>query len=152
MRIQRDLTNVYESVTQMRDVRTQLKDLRERLPETPPAKRIVSAAEDLDKKIGTVQDELVDFRITSTRSSNFWFRSNRTKSVSVNFSLQPISHAGSTKSGDGISDNTSPAPREASGATNSVRCGSNGGASNRLANSRIVLSKNLRAAPAGIDQ
>ena len=54
---------------QMRDVRTQLKDLRERLPETPPAKRIVSAAEDLDKKIGTVQDELVDFRITSNEDS-----------------------------------------------------------------------------------
>ena len=69
MRIQRDLTNVYESVIQMRDVRSQLKDLRERLPETPPAKRIVAAADELDKKIGIVQDELVDFRITSNEDS-----------------------------------------------------------------------------------
>ncbi|HLJ13410.1 MAG TPA: hypothetical protein VKV15_02860 [Bryobacteraceae bacterium] len=68
-RIHRDLSNVYESVIQMRDVRTQLKDLRERLPESEPAKRIATAADDLDKKIATVQDEFVDFRITSNEDS-----------------------------------------------------------------------------------
>jgi hypothetical protein len=60
---------VYESVLQIRDVRSQLKDLRERLPENDSAKRIATAAEDLDKKIGAVQDDLADFRITSNEDS-----------------------------------------------------------------------------------
>ena len=69
MRIHKDLTSVYDSVLQMRDVRSQLKDLRERLPETAPARRIATASDDLDKKIGVVEDELVDFRITSNEDS-----------------------------------------------------------------------------------
>lgn len=65
MRIHRDLSNVYESVIQMRDVRSQLKDLRERVPE----KRLAAAAEELDKKIGVVQDDFANFRITSNEDS-----------------------------------------------------------------------------------
>ncbi len=69
LRIEKDLTNVYDSVLQMRDVRTQLKDLRERMPESDPAKRLAAQAEDLDKKIALVEDDLVDFRITSNEDS-----------------------------------------------------------------------------------
>ena len=69
MRIRQDLTQVYHTVNQMEDVRKQLKDLRGRLPETEPAKRIVTAAEDLDKKIVAAEEPLVDFRITSNEDS-----------------------------------------------------------------------------------
>ena len=69
MRIERDITNVYDSVLQMRDVQAQLKDLRDRLPDTDGSKRIATASEELDKKIGAVEDQLVDFRITSNEDS-----------------------------------------------------------------------------------
>jgi hypothetical protein len=69
LRIHRDLTQVYQTVLQMRDVREQLKGLRERLPATDAVKPVAAAALDLDKKIAALEDELIDFRITASEDS-----------------------------------------------------------------------------------
>ena len=53
----------------MRDIRQQLKQLKERLPETDAAKKVAAAAEALDQKIASVQDQLIDLRITSNEDS-----------------------------------------------------------------------------------
>jgi len=68
-RVHRQLSRVYETVNQMRDVRQQLKQLKARLPVTEAAKKIATAADALDAKIATVQDELIDLRITSNEDS-----------------------------------------------------------------------------------
>jgi hypothetical protein len=69
LRIHRDLTHIYESVLQMRDVREQLKGLRERLPATEEVKPVSAASLDLDKKIAAVEAELIDLRITASEDS-----------------------------------------------------------------------------------
>ena len=69
LRIHRDLSQVYETVLQMRDVREQLKGLRERLAPGEAGKSVASAALDLDKKIKAVEDELIDLRITASEDS-----------------------------------------------------------------------------------
>ncbi len=69
MRVNHELSRVYETVNQMRDVRLQLKELRDRLPDTDAAKQVAAEADTLDKKIAAVQDELIDLRITSNEDS-----------------------------------------------------------------------------------
>jgi hypothetical protein len=69
MRIYRDVTRVYGTVNQMRDVRLQLKELRERLPDTDAAKQVAAEGEALDKKIAAVEEEFIDLRITSNEDS-----------------------------------------------------------------------------------
>jgi len=68
-RLHRDLSHVYDTVNQMRDVRQQLKQMKERLPGTEAAKKVAAAADALDAKIAAVQDELIDLRITSNEDS-----------------------------------------------------------------------------------
>ncbi len=53
-----ELSRVYDAVNQIQDVRSQLSGLKRRLPENASTKTIVSAADDLEKKLVAVREEL----------------------------------------------------------------------------------------------
>ena len=64
-----ELSRVYDTVSQIQDVRSQLSGLKRRLPENASAKSIVSAADDLEKKLVAVRDEIVNLDITANEDS-----------------------------------------------------------------------------------
>jgi hypothetical protein len=63
-----ELSRVYDTVNQIQDVRTQLAGLKRRLPESAP-KNIVSAADDLEKKLVGVREGLINLEITANEDS-----------------------------------------------------------------------------------
>jgi hypothetical protein len=64
-----EINRVYDTVNQIQDVRTQLSGLRRRLPENASAKSIVGAADDLEKKLVAVRDDLINLDITADEDS-----------------------------------------------------------------------------------
>jgi hypothetical protein len=52
-----ELSQVYDAVNQIQDVRSQLSGLKRRLPENTSTKTIVSAADDLEKKLVAVRED-----------------------------------------------------------------------------------------------
>jgi len=64
-----ELSRVYEVVNQIQDVRSQLGGLKRRLPENAAAKPIAAAADDLDKKLVAVRDQIVNLDITANEDS-----------------------------------------------------------------------------------
>jgi photosystem II stability/assembly factor-like uncharacterized protein len=64
-----ELSRVYDTVNQIQDVRLQLSGLKRRLPENASAKTIVGAADDLEKKLVTVRDQLINLDITANEDS-----------------------------------------------------------------------------------
>jgi photosystem II stability/assembly factor-like uncharacterized protein len=64
-----ELSRVYDSVNQIQDVRSQLAGLKLRLPENASAKTISTAADDLEKKLVTVRDDLINLTISSDEDS-----------------------------------------------------------------------------------
>ena len=64
-----ELSRVYDTVNQIQDVRSQLAGLRRRLPENASAKNIVSAADDLEKKLVGVRDDLINLDISANEDS-----------------------------------------------------------------------------------
>jgi len=64
-----ELNRVYDTVNQIQDVRSQLSGLKRRLPENASAKTIVMAADDLEKKIVAVRDEIVNLDISANEDS-----------------------------------------------------------------------------------
>jgi photosystem II stability/assembly factor-like uncharacterized protein len=64
-----ELSRVYDTVNQIQDVRLQLSGLKRRLPENASAKTIAGAADDLEKKLVTVRDQLINLDITANEDS-----------------------------------------------------------------------------------
>ncbi|MGA9542714.1 MAG: hypothetical protein WBQ85_04045 [Candidatus Sulfotelmatobacter sp.] len=69
MRIQQELNRVYDTVNQIQDVRSQVIGLKRRLPENASTKPIVSSADDLDKRLVAVRDQLVNLTISANEDS-----------------------------------------------------------------------------------
>ena len=64
-----ELSRVYDTVNQIQDVRAQLAGLKKRLPENASAKTIVGAADELEKKLVAVRDDLVNLDISANEDS-----------------------------------------------------------------------------------
>ena len=64
-----ELSKVYDTVNQIQDVRSQLAGLKRRLPENASAKSIVTAADDLEKKLVAVRDDIVNLDISANEDS-----------------------------------------------------------------------------------
>jgi hypothetical protein len=60
---------VYDAVNQIEDVRSQLAGLKHRLPENASTKTIASAADDLEKKLVAVREEMVNLTISANEDS-----------------------------------------------------------------------------------
>ena len=69
LRIQDELNLVFDTVNQIQDVRSQLASLKRRLPENPRAKTISVSADDLEKKLVAVRDDLIDLTISASEDS-----------------------------------------------------------------------------------
>jgi len=64
-----ELSRVYDTVNQIQDVRSQLSGLKRRLPENASTKTIVSAADDLEKKLVAVREALINLTISANEDS-----------------------------------------------------------------------------------
>ena len=64
-----ELSRVYDTVNQIQDVRSQLTGLKRRLPENASAKTIVAAADDLEKKLVAVREDLINLTISANEDS-----------------------------------------------------------------------------------
>ncbi len=64
-----ELSRVYDTVNQIQDVRSQLAGLKRRLPQNASAKTIGTAADDLEKKLVGVRDELINLTISANEDS-----------------------------------------------------------------------------------
>jgi photosystem II stability/assembly factor-like uncharacterized protein len=69
LEVRDELSRVYDTVNQIQDVRSQLSGLKRRLPENGNAKSIVSAADDLEKKLVAVREELINLDISANEDS-----------------------------------------------------------------------------------
>jgi len=64
-----ELSRIYDAVNQIQDVRSQLAGLKRRLPESAGAKTIVAGADDLEKKLVAIREELLNLTISSNEDS-----------------------------------------------------------------------------------
>jgi hypothetical protein len=64
-----ELSRVYDTVNQIQDVRSQLSGLKRRLPENVSAKTVVAAADDLEKKLVAIREDLVNLTISANEDS-----------------------------------------------------------------------------------
>ena len=64
-----ELSRVYDTVNQIQDVRSQLSGLKRRLPENASTKTMVAAADDLEKKLVAVREELINLTISANEDS-----------------------------------------------------------------------------------
>src|SRR5579862_1016754 len=64
-----ELSRVYDTLNQIQDVRSQLTGLTRRLPESANSKKIVAAADDLEKKLVGVRDDLINLTIDANEDS-----------------------------------------------------------------------------------
>jgi hypothetical protein len=64
-----ELSRVYDAVNQIQDVRLQLSGLKRRLPQNASTKSIVGAADDLEKKLVGVRDQLINLDIAANEDS-----------------------------------------------------------------------------------
>jgi hypothetical protein len=69
MQIHEELNSVYDAVNQIQDVRSQVAGLKRRLPENASTKTIATSADDLEKKLVTVRDQLVNLTISANEDS-----------------------------------------------------------------------------------
>jgi hypothetical protein len=69
LQVRDELSLVYDTVNQIQDVRSQLAGLKRRLPENVGAKNISASADDLDKKLIAVRDQLVNLTISANEDS-----------------------------------------------------------------------------------
>ncbi|HEV2398855.1 MAG TPA: hypothetical protein VGS27_18055 [Candidatus Sulfotelmatobacter sp.] len=63
------LSSVYDTVNQIQDVRSQLAGLKRRLPENTSSKSIINGADDLEKKLVALRDDIVNLDITANEDS-----------------------------------------------------------------------------------
>jgi photosystem II stability/assembly factor-like uncharacterized protein len=64
-----ELSRVYDAVNQIQDVRLQLSGLKRRLPENASTKTIVGAADELEKKLVAVREDLINLTISANEDS-----------------------------------------------------------------------------------
>ena len=64
-----ELSRVYDAVNQIQDVGLQLAGLKKRLPENAGAKTIAAAADDLEKKLVAIREDLLNLTISSDEDS-----------------------------------------------------------------------------------
>jgi photosystem II stability/assembly factor-like uncharacterized protein len=64
-----ELSRVYDAVNQIQDVRLQLSGLKRRLPQNASTKSIVGAADELEKKLVGVRDQLINVDIAANEDS-----------------------------------------------------------------------------------
>jgi hypothetical protein len=64
-----ELSRVYDTVNQIQDVGSQLSGLKRRLPENASAKAMVAAADDLEKKLVAVREDLINLTISANEDS-----------------------------------------------------------------------------------
>jgi hypothetical protein len=69
MQTRDELSRVYDTVNQIQDVRLQLSGLKRRLPENASAKTMVAAADDLEKKLVAVREDLINLTISANEDS-----------------------------------------------------------------------------------
>ncbi|MFZ0310630.1 MAG: hypothetical protein WAL89_20845 [Candidatus Sulfotelmatobacter sp.] len=69
IQIHEELNRVYDAVNQIQDVRSQVIGLKRRLPENASAKAITTSADDLDKKLIEVRDQLLNLTISANEDS-----------------------------------------------------------------------------------
>ena len=69
MQIQEELNLIYDAVNQIQDVRSQVAGLKRRLPETASTKPIASSADDLEKKLLGMRDQLINLTISANEDS-----------------------------------------------------------------------------------
>ena len=64
-----ELNRVYDAVNQIQDVRSQVAGLKRRLPQNASTKTISASAEDLERKLVAVRDQLVNLTISANEDS-----------------------------------------------------------------------------------
>ncbi|HTS37155.1 MAG TPA: hypothetical protein VMH04_15880 [Candidatus Solibacter sp.] len=64
-----ELNRVYDTVNQIQDVRSQLAGLKRRLPDNASTKTIVSAADDVEKKLVAIRDGFINLDIDANEDS-----------------------------------------------------------------------------------
>jgi photosystem II stability/assembly factor-like uncharacterized protein len=69
MQVRDQLNLVYDAVNQIQDVRSQVAGLKRRLPENASTKPIASSADDLEKKLVAMRDQLVNLTISANEDS-----------------------------------------------------------------------------------
>jgi hypothetical protein len=69
IQIHQELNRVYDAVNQIQDVRAQVTGLKRRLPENASAKAITTSADDLDKKLIEVRNQLLNLTISANEDS-----------------------------------------------------------------------------------
>ncbi len=69
MQIHEELNSVYDAVNQIQDVRSQVAGLKRRLPENASTKTVAASAEDLEKKLVAVRDQMVNLTISANEDS-----------------------------------------------------------------------------------
>jgi len=69
MQIHEELNSVYDAVNQIQDVRSQVAGLKRRLPENASTKTVVASADELEKKLVAVRDQLINLAISADEDS-----------------------------------------------------------------------------------
>ena len=69
MQIRDQLSRVYDTVNQVEDVRLQVNGLRKRLPDNAGTKPVLQSASDLDHKLASVRDDLIQVKIKANEDS-----------------------------------------------------------------------------------
>jgi hypothetical protein len=69
MGVHEELNQIYDAVNQIQDVRSQVAGLKRRLPENASTKAIATSADDLEKKLDTVRDRMVNLTISANEDS-----------------------------------------------------------------------------------
>jgi photosystem II stability/assembly factor-like uncharacterized protein len=67
--IHEELNQVYDAVNQIQDVRSQVAGLKRRLPENASTKAITSSADELEKKLVAVREQLINLTISANEDS-----------------------------------------------------------------------------------
>ncbi len=67
--IHEELNRVYDAVNQIQDVRSQVAGLKRRLPENASTKTISESADELEKKLVAVRDQMVNLTISANEDS-----------------------------------------------------------------------------------
>ncbi len=69
IQVRDELNHVYDAVNQIQDVRSQVSGLTKRLPDNDNSKPIVAAAEQLERKLISVRDDLINLTISANEDS-----------------------------------------------------------------------------------
>ena len=69
MQIHDQLSRIYNTVNQVQDVRSQVESLKKRLPDNANTKALLVAAGDLDQKLVSVRDDLIQIKIKANEDS-----------------------------------------------------------------------------------